>query len=119
MPIEQWSDQILLLNLGDEPQFSDDLYQVAEQLDQQDYDVVMNFADVTQVNSTSLGELLKLRQRLVVSGGRLRICSVSDSIWGVLMTTSLDKVFQFAPDVPSALASLQLDGADASDEEEE
>lgn len=118
MPIQQWSEHIMLLDMRDEPQFSEDLQQVFEQLDQREFDVVANMKKVRQVNSTSLGELLQLRQRLVRNGRHLRLCSVPDTVWGVLLVTSLDKVFEVAEDVPSALASLQLDGTDAPDEEE-
>ena len=38
----------------------------------------------------------------------MRICSVDDQVWGVLMITGLDKIFDFTDDVSTALASLQL-----------
>ena len=39
---------------------------------------------------------------------RLRICSVDDAVWSVMLITGLDKVFEFTDDVSTSLASLQL-----------
>ncbi|MEX2672539.1 MAG: STAS domain-containing protein [Phycisphaeraceae bacterium] len=117
MPIQQWSREILLLDMRDEPQFSEDLQQVAEQLDDRPCDVVANLAAVTQISSTGLGDLLQLRQRLVNDGRQLRLCSVPDVVWSVMLVTSLDKVLDFSPDVSSALASLQLDKQTDAEEE--
>ena len=39
----------------------------------------------------------------------MKLCALSTGIWGVLLVTGLDKVFEFCDDVPSGLASLQLD----------
>lgn len=118
MPIQQWSSHIILADMRDEPQFSEDLNQIAEQLNHQDFDVVASLAELQQINSTSLGELLQLRQRLVNAGRELRLCCVPDGVWGVFLVTSMDQVFKFYPDVSSALASLQLDGTDDPDEGE-
>jgi hypothetical protein len=36
------------------------------------------------------------------------LCGVNTQIWGVLLITGLDKVFEFVDSVPVALASVQL-----------
>ena len=41
-------------------------------------------------------------------GSRLRICSVGDQVWGVILVTGLDKLFEFQPDVAMALAALGM-----------
>lgn len=117
MSIQQWSSEILLLDMRDEPQFSEVLQQVTEQLEERDYDVVMSLAGVTQMNSTTLGGLLRLRQRLVSASRHLRLCSVPDAVWSLLLVTSLDKVFELSTDVPTALASLQLDNPNTPKED--
>ena len=39
---------------------------------------------------------------------KLKVCGVSNSVWSSMLVSELDKFFDFSPDVPSALASLQL-----------
>lgn len=110
MPIQQWSDGILLVELGDEPQFSEDMQSLTDLLDKNGpMCVVANVASVKYLNSSSLAALLRVRQRLVAAGKHMRLCSIPDSVWGILLVTGLDKVFDCCPDVSSALASLQLE----------
>lgn len=110
MPIQQWSEGILLADLADEPQFSEEMQAVIDRLGgYPPPNVVLNFGQVSHINSTNISQLLRVRQRLVDADRHLRLCSVPDSVWGVLLTTGLDKVFELSPDVSAALASLQLD----------
>jgi anti-anti-sigma factor len=108
MPIQQWSDEILLAELEPEPAFSEDLAAVSERVDQQPAHVVLNMSRVTQLNSSNISQLLRLRAKLIKADHRLRLCCFTDGVWSVMMVTALDKVFEFAPDVPSALAGLQM-----------
>jgi hypothetical protein len=50
-----------------------------------------------------------LRKKLVHSGRRLRVCSVDDRVWSVLLTTGLDSLFTFNDDVATSLASLHIE----------
>ena len=110
MPIQKWSDGILLVELDNPPHFSDELQALDGRLAQDsDVHVVLNFAQVNRLNSSNISQLLKLRRKLAEAGRHLKLCSLSDGVWGVMLTTGLDKQFDFLPDVPSALASLQLD----------
>ena len=71
-------------------------------------DVVLNLSSVTYLNSSNIAQMLRLRKRLNSVGRHMRICAVGDQVWGVLMITGLDKIFDFTDDVTTALASLQL-----------
>ena len=42
---------------------------------------------------------------------RLVVCGVNNQVWGVLLVTGLDKIFDFTNDVATALAKLQLEQA--------
>ncbi|MBI1370925.1 MAG: STAS domain-containing protein [Planctomycetes bacterium] len=109
MPIQIWSDDILLVDTSDEPAFSEDLAAVMHRLDGgPPRHVVVNMSAVAHINSSNISQMLRLRQKLVKLERRMRVCSVPNHIWGVMMTTGLDKVFEFSPDVPSALAAMQL-----------
>jgi anti-anti-sigma factor len=71
--------------------------------------VVLNLEKVRHMNSSHIARLLRLRAALINAERQLRLCAVPDLIWGMMITTGLDKVFHFSPDVPSALARLQLE----------
>ena len=109
MSIEQWSDNILVVDLQDDPALTDDLVAVLDQTETRpDLDVVLDFASTTYLNSSNLAKLLKLRKQLSSNKRRLLLCGISTQLWGLFLYTQLDKVFEFADDVGTALASLQL-----------
>ena len=111
MPIQAWSDRIWVLTLADEPALSEELTNAAELASKAESppEVVVNFSAVTRVGSVNLSQLLALRKVSVRRGARVKIAGVVDAVWVVFLTTGLDKVFDFTPDVPSALAALQID----------
>ena len=110
MPINEWSDEILIAELNDEPQFSEDITALMRQLEESEQvpDVIVNLQSVTYLNSSNIAQLLKLRKTVSAANRRLRVCSVDDQVWGVLLITGLDKIFDFTDDVTTALASLQI-----------
>ncbi|MDZ4753687.1 MAG: STAS domain-containing protein [Phycisphaerae bacterium] len=111
MPVTRWSDHIAIVEFGDEPQFSEDIGAFARLLEDEqglEPSAVFDFSRVTYLNSSNMASLLKLRKRLGSSGRQLRLCAVNDPVWGLFMTASLDKLFEFVPDVSTALASIQL-----------
>jgi len=108
MPVEKWSDNVLVAHLADDPQFTDDLLSLEESPDGNTAYVVLDFAAVHFVNSSNLARLLKLRKKSGASGKKLVLCSVSTQVWGTFLVTGLDKVFEFSDNVPTALATVQL-----------
>jgi len=113
--ISDWSESIVLVELGDEPALSEDLEGVIARLADRAADapdLVLNFAGVTYLNSSNIAQLLRLRTLLSRRTARLRLCAVTDSVWSILLVTGLDQIFEFAADVMTAIASLQVeDGA--------
>jgi anti-anti-sigma factor len=107
-PIEQWSDRIRIVHLADDPQLSDDLHTLEKQSQSSPADALVNFASVNFLGSSNLARLLKLRKLLVSQDRRLMLCSVNTNVWGTFLVTGLDKVFEFADDVPTGLAALQM-----------
>lgn len=108
MPIEKWSDQVSVVHLADDPQFTDDLEGLEHRLAQGKSDVVLDFAAVHFINSSNLARMLKLRKKMNGDGSRLMLCNVSTQVWGAFLVTGLDKIFEFTDNVPTALATLQL-----------
>ena len=111
MAIKDWSDNIILGDLQDDPQFSDDLNALSDLVQRRNQvDVVLDFSGVSYLNSSNIDKLLKLRKLLVHAPkpGKLKICAINTSVWGVFLVTGLDKIFDFCDDVPTGLASVQM-----------
>ena len=111
MPIQNWSDDVLLVELADDPQFTDDLEVLLKSVEEHpDVDVVLTFQGVNFLNSSNIAKLLKLRKMLTVTRRRkLKLCAVNTHVWGVFLVTGLDKIFDVYDDVASGMLSLQLD----------
>ena len=112
MPLQQWSDSILIAELNDEPMFSEEFESLMRRLEEKDKatpDVIVDLKRVTYLNSSNIAQLLRLRKKLENSERRLRLCSIEDTVWSVMLVTGLDKLFEFMDDVSTSLASLQID----------
>lgn len=108
MAVENWSDQVVVARLADDPQLTEDLLSL-EQLPAQDArDIVLDFSGVNYINSSHLGRVLRLRKRIQNGHGRIILSGMGTQVWGAFMVTGLDKVFQCTDDLPTALASLQM-----------
>ena len=108
-----WSDNIVIADLNDEPALSEELSSLIERLNSLEPakvpHVVLNFGQVSYIQSSNLAQLLKIRSRLNECSRHIRLCSVQDEVWSVLLVTGLDKIFRFAPDPMTALAGLQIE----------
>jgi len=109
MPLTEWSEEILLAELAEEPIFSEEMGNLMSRLEcGEARHVVLDLRNVMGLNSSNLAQLLRLRKRVGSLGKRLRLCGVRDTVWSVLLVTGLDKVFDFNEDVTAALASMQM-----------
>ena len=108
MALQNWSDEIVVVELADDPQLSDELSGLMECLSEGVKDVVLDFAAVSFVNSSNLSKLLKLRKVLTTAKRHLILSRVNTQVWGVFLITGLDKIFECTNDVSTALATLQL-----------
>ncbi|USN97900.1 MAG: STAS domain-containing protein [Phycisphaeraceae bacterium] len=114
-----WSDNIVLARLDDEPMLSDELNGLSDRLEKLSGEddgastphVVLDFGGVSYVNSSNIAQLLRLKRQLDGASRQMRLCAMGDEVWSVMMVTGLEKVFRFAPDTMTALAGLQLDDA--------
>ncbi len=107
--LERWSDQIVLVTLQPEPQFSEDLDALRDELRERPGHVVVDFAQINQLNSSNLAQLLRLRKQCNDHHLKLRLAAMNDKLWSVMSVTGLDKIFEFAEDVPTGLAGVQMD----------
>lgn len=109
-----WSDNIVVADLTDEPEFSEELNDLYSRLRDERGDklpnVVLNLAGVSYLNSSNIAQLLRVRKLLIEGDRKLKLSSVGDSVWSIMLLTGLDKVFHFAPDKATAIAGLQIEG---------
>ncbi len=112
-----WSENIVIANLADEPALSDELGMICDQVESSDEvpNAVLDFHEVSYINSSNIAQLLRLRKNLEAAGRQLVLCGVTDDVMSVLVVTGLNKVFQFAPEMLTAIASVQIE--EPSDDE--
>ena len=109
MSIENWSDNILKVELQDDPGFTDDLTALLDQVEAKDnVSVVLSFPGVNYLNSSNIAKLLKLRKKLLNNRQKLVLCGINTNVWGLFLVTGLDNVFDFADSVATGLATVQL-----------
>ncbi|MBE3069305.1 MAG: STAS domain-containing protein [Planctomycetes bacterium] len=111
MPVQQWNDDTLVVTLTDDPILSEEMAEVNALLRGAGCDVVLDLADLGLLTSSGISKLLRLRKHMVEMGRRLVLCSLSDRVWGVLLATGLDGLFEFAGNVTEALTRLESDKA--------
>jgi anti-anti-sigma factor len=112
MGIQNWSDNLLLVNLSKEPDMGEELLTVISMItEQHDLDVVVDFADVDIITSSSVAKLLKLRKVTYDNGRKLIFSSVRPKTKSIFNITGLDNVFDFVNDQFLALASVQMAGS--------
>jgi anti-anti-sigma factor len=109
MAIQNWSDDVVLVELPSEPYISDDLGTVTELVrDRGDCDVVIDFSSVDIVTSSSLSKFLRLQKLLTDCGHRLIMCNLAPATAGIFTVTGLEDLFEIVEDKTLALASLQI-----------
>lgn len=109
MGIQNWSDNIILVNLAPEPQMSEELKTVTQiARDRGNCDVVVDFSDVEIITSSNLAKLLKLRKVLTEADQKLILCAVGVRTKAIFLVTGLENVFEFFDDQFVALAGLQI-----------
>jgi anti-anti-sigma factor len=110
MPVEKWSDSVVVVHLADDPQFTDEF----QDLDQfiaaapNRPNIVLDFGAVLTINSSNLARMLKLRKSSLTGDRRLILCNVSTHVLSTLLMTGLDNVFEMSQNVSTALATLEM-----------
>ncbi|HPO93194.1 MAG TPA: STAS domain-containing protein [Phycisphaerales bacterium] len=135
---QDWEPGILLSELSDEPELSEEFASIFARLKgesdgggrdepwstpgrserapgagpspaQAPVDLVLNFQGVSYLNSSHIAALLRMRKLVSERGRRMVLCGLRDEVWSMLMVTGLDKIFTFEPDTMTALARIQID----------
>jgi anti-anti-sigma factor len=111
MGIQHWSDNIIVVDLPEEPELAEEIETLVDMVAGEDHcSVVVDFAGVDVITSSSLSKLLQLRKILVGCGRRLIFCSIPPTTRGVFKVTGLEQAFELADDKFAALATLEMIG---------
>jgi len=109
MGIQNWSEDIILVDLPAEPQIADELKSVIEIVrNRADCNVVIDFSSVDIITSSSLSALLKLRKLLADCEQQFIFCNVAAATKSIFTVTGIEEIFEFVDDKFLALTSLQL-----------
>jgi anti-anti-sigma factor len=111
MTLNQWSEDVLILELQNEPDFSEDTDSLLLKLKSSDIlvpDVIIDLQQVSTLNSSNLGALIECKKLLGKKDRRMIICNINDGIWSTMLATGLDQVFTFIEDTTTALTSLMV-----------
>lgn len=110
MSVSEWSEQIIVADLQDEPRLSDDLSGLIERVRQTDSPpgIVLSFTAVTYLNSSNLAQLLELQHALENHEIGLCICDLDESLQSLFQITGLNKVFQIQANTALALTAMHL-----------
>ena len=114
MPVERWSDNVVVVRLADNPHMGDDLDALEQAIQQRRLDAVIDFSGVKMLNSSNLAKLIKIRRQMTAKETRLVLCGTNDNVWGAFLVTNLDKLFEFSTDVTTALTTLQIQAPDGA-----
>jgi anti-anti-sigma factor len=109
MAIQNFSKNVLFVDLpSKEPHIGNELKNLNETVStRSDCDVVIDFFRVEIMNSSSIGNLMILRNLLQEHKRQLILCNVSTMTKYIFTVTGLDKVFDFVDDRSAALSAVQ------------
>ena len=65
--------------------------------------ILLNFTQVTYIDSSGLATLVEMFQRLKRFGGTLRLSNLSEKVRGLFEITKLDRLFSIFPSEEEAL----------------
>jgi anti-anti-sigma regulatory factor len=109
MGIQNFSEDVLFVDLpSKEPQIGKELKNLNEVIvTRSDCDVVIDFFRVELITSSSISNLMILRNLLQERGRQLILCNVAVMTKYIFTVAGLDKVFDFVDDRFSALATME------------
>lgn len=74
--------------------------------------ILVDLDEVLTVDGSGIGELVGVYTSVSNRGGRLKLCSLPESVTDVLQITQLASIFEVHDARPEAIASFRLGGRD-------
>jgi len=108
MTIHHPPENLIVVHLpSKEFQIAEELREVNEIIGENSAcDVIIDFASVEAITSSSISNLLILHNLLADQGHRLVLCNVSFITKCVFNVAGLEDIFEFATDFPTAAAAV-------------
>ncbi|NUN65255.1 STAS domain-containing protein [Pseudanabaena biceps] len=72
--------------------------EVSELIDTGIETILIDFANITFMDSSGLGAIVAILQRVRTKGANLYLCSLNDQVKMIMELTKMDKVFDILPD---------------------
>jgi len=72
--------------------------EVSELLDAGIETILIDFANISFMDSSGLGAIVAILQRVRTKGANLYLCSLNDQVKMIMELTKMDKVFDILPD---------------------
>lgn len=105
--VENLASNAIAFELQREPQMNGELQAVIDiATEKPDCNIILDFAHVDIIASSSLTKLLKLRQMLLATGRRLVLCGLHPFTRSAFEVTGLNGVFELAADKQAGLSIL-------------
>jgi anti-sigma B factor antagonist len=79
----------------------DQLFNLVDEQEQKN--LVLNFANVEYMSSAALGKLVTLHKKVQAAGGKLVLCHIDPQIYEVFTITRLDRILAICGDEQEAL----------------
>jgi anti-anti-sigma regulatory factor len=99
MPIQQWSEEILLVTLPAGQNMREDILALQRNLEEnENQNVVLDFSNVDFIIEGNLLQLLGINRSQERRKRKLILCSVAPAIKGVFLVLGLDGIFEIAND---------------------
>ena len=109
MGIEHLQDNLIIVDLPKEPEMGAELKAVVNWVRERcGCDVIIDFSKVDVVRSTSICQLLTLRQLLESSKHKIILYDVSELTKAIFKTTRLDTIFCFVDDKSAAFQEVEV-----------
>lgn len=110
MAVRSCAEGIWVAPLGDGPELAEQLKDLALKASAADklVGIVVDLSALQRLNAVCLTHLLHVHKAAAAKDASLKLAAPSRHLWPVFRQTGLDKIFDFSPDVSSALAALQL-----------
>jgi len=109
MPMRDFAENIILVELPPEPDVRKELDAVMETVSQRpSCDVIVDLSRVDILCSLSLSGFLKLHKLLNGAGRKLLLCGASSLTKDIFTVTCFDGIFEFFNDVPAAAEALAV-----------
>ncbi len=109
MSIQNWSEDIIVVDLPREPYVGDEITATIDSLNYDACsDVILDFSSIGVITSSSIAKLLKLRKILARNERNLILCNLHPRTLNIFRLTGLIDVFKVMDDKMMALATLRL-----------